>query len=77
MSVLREQFESSQVSLSGVLAGIFDSLVRRKDGTYVFMLKVDGEAVLPDGRRVRVNRHVWVPATDIIGRRPAKAGAAA
>jgi hypothetical protein len=69
MAVQTEKYEASEVDLSGVFATIFDSLYRRKDGRWMFRLKVDEEATLPDGRRIRLARHIAIPATEQIGRR--------
>lgn len=73
MAVEVEQFQPSDVTLTGALTGIFDALTRRKNGQWYFRLKVDGEAQLPDGRRVRVSRHIGIPATEQIGRKGATA----
>jgi hypothetical protein len=70
MAVEREQFGPSDVSLTGALAHVFDALIRRSDGTYTFRIRIDGEAVLPDGRRARIlDRHLGVEVSDVIGRR--------
>lgn len=69
MAVTAEQFERADVSLSGDLRGVVDSILRRKDGTWVFLLKLDGEATLPDGRRIRLSRHFNMAATEQIGRK--------
>jgi hypothetical protein len=70
MAVKREQFDPASVSLTGALAHVFDVLIRRSDGTYTARLRIDGEVVLPDGRRVRfLDRHIGIEASDVIGRR--------
>lgn len=69
MAVQTEQFQQSDVALTGVLPGIFDGLFRRRDGRWMFRVLIDGEAVLPDGRRIRISRHIGIPATEQIGRK--------
>lgn len=69
MAVPREQFTATDCAVIGRLAGVFDSLLRRRDGTWMFRVRVEGEAQLPDGRRVTLSRLVTMPATQQIGRK--------
>jgi hypothetical protein len=69
MAVQREQYDAGQLSLTGALSQVFETLIRRADGTWVFTLKVNGEALLPDGRRIPLNRVMPAKANQQIGRR--------
>lgn len=71
MPAQREEFGPKDVRLDGLSSAIFDSLYRRLDGTWMFRLRVDGEAVLPDGRRVRIDRHIGIAATECVPPRQA------
>jgi hypothetical protein len=71
MAVVVEQFGPEQCSVIGTLQNVFDGIRRRRDGTYVVSVKLDGEAVLPDGRRVRIDKYVTLPACQCVGRRKA------
>lgn len=71
MAVKVEKYEPNELPVSDGISGIFNGLKRRLDGRWVFFFRVEGEALLPDGRRVRISRHLGLQATEQIGRKPA------
>jgi hypothetical protein len=66
---IMELYGIGDLVISGPLCRVCESIERSADGVWTFILKVDGEARLPDGRRIRVSRHVGFPATEQIGRK--------
>lgn len=67
MPAQAEKFNPTQVAsgFKAVLTGLF----RRPDGRWYLAVEFDGAATLPDGREVRSDRTLMVPAYQV-GRRP-------
>jgi hypothetical protein len=68
MAVETEQF--GQAQLSGVSWQSEPlNLTRQRSGSWAFLLRLNGEVTLPDGRIVAINRRIRVKATEQIGRK--------
>ena len=76
MSIVAEEYRAADLAgVAGESMPTVDRLSRGRSGGWTFRFRLVGEATLPDGRRVAVNRHVQVRATEQIGRKPRIVGA--
>lgn len=76
MAVPKEHIRGDELAKTRGLPPVV-CLVRAEAGGWTFNFLVEGEAVLPDGRRVVISRHVNLRATDYYGHRPGRKPSAA